>query len=254
MSDNNTCIGLVGYNNFGSKMTIIGYNKANDITVMFEDGYIKKGVRKWCFDNGKVYSPYERKVYCIGYLGEGKYTYKDKNRKIYKLWQSMLQRCYDNKLKEKFETYKGCTVCKEWHNFQNFARWYNENYYEVKGEIICLDKDILIKGNKIYSPETCIFAPTHINNIFTKSDKSRGEYPIGVSRSSKNRYSAMINITQNKTKERKCIGIFSSEYEAFICYKDYKEKIIKELADKYKSKIPQKLYDAMYKYEVEITD
>ena len=68
----------------------------------------------------------------------------------------------------------------EWLNFQNFAEWYEKNYYEIPGEIMCLDKDILIKRNKTYSPETCVFVSNRINNLFVKNDYNRGEYPIGV--------------------------------------------------------------------------
>ena len=90
----------------------------------------------------------------------------------------MLERCYDTEHSYKFPTYENCIVCDEWLNYQNFARWFDINYYEIEGEVMCLDKDILFKGNKIYSPKTCIFVPRGINNLFTKNDKCRTNFAI----------------------------------------------------------------------------
>ena len=115
-------------------------------------------------------------------MGIGKYSSKINNKPSpqYSSWSSMIKRCYNPKCLTKDYTYQDCSVCKEWHNFQNFAKWYDDNYYQVFNEEINLDKDILHKGNKIYSPENCIFVPKTINSLFTKSNRSRGKYPIGV--------------------------------------------------------------------------
>ena len=170
---------------------------------------------------------------------------------------SMLKRCYDEEYHKKEPTYIDCEVCEEWLNYQNFAKWFYKNYYEISNEKMCLDKDILIKGNKIYSPQTCIFVPNRINNLFVKSNNTRGEYPIGISyhkrKSGNDCLRVDITLTNGK---RKLLGLFSfNEIEkAFIYYKTEKEKIIKQVADEYKDLIPIELYDAMYKYEVEITD
>ena len=72
------------------------------------------------------------------------------------------------------------TVCKEWMSYENFKNWFDNNYYEIDGEIMCLDKDILFKNNTIYSPKTCVFTPKRINNLFTKRQNDRGDYYIGV--------------------------------------------------------------------------
>ena len=63
-----------------------------------------------------------------------------------------------------------CSVYEGWHNFQNFAKWYEDNYYEIEEEQMHLDKDILVKGNKVYSPDTCVFVPETINGLFVKSN------------------------------------------------------------------------------------
>lgn len=71
-------------------------------------------------------------------------------------------------------------MCEEWHDFQEYGKWFDNNYYEIEGETMCLDKDILVKHNKIYSPETCIYAPQTINKLFTKRQNDRGESIIGT--------------------------------------------------------------------------
>ena len=118
-----------------------------------------------------------------------------------------------------------------------------------------LDKDILCKHNKIYSPNTCIYVPHAINTLFTKSDKARGKSVIGTSLF-KGKYQVqcwLINPKTGKSK-REYLGRYETQEKAFEVYKYYKEKNIKMVADYYKGKIPDELYQALYNYEVEITD
>ena len=167
----------------------------------------------------------------------------------------MLTRCYDEKYQEKYPTYNGCTVCEEWLNFQNFAKWYDENSYEVNNEKMNLDKDILVKHNKIYSPDTCIFVPQAINKLFVKCDRSRGDSVIGTSLY-KGKYQVKCQVFNPETGKSKneYLGYYDTQEKAFEVYKYYKEKNIKEVADYYKDEIPDKLYNALYSYKVEITD
>jgi len=164
----------------------------------------------------------------------------------------MFNRCYDEKIHIIRETYKNCTVCEEWYNFQTFAKWYTENYYEIDEKKMHLDKDILHKGNKIYSPENCVFVPININSLFTKRETLRGICPIGVT------YHKRDDVFQSRCNDgngkSEYLGCFGSPQLAFNAYKIYKEKHIKEVADKFRNQIPNKLYEAMYSYKVEITD
>ena len=162
----------------------------------------------------------------------------------------MLSRCY-RKNRSKLHPYDDVEVCKEWHNFQNFAEWFYNNYYEVNGEDMQLDKDILVKGNKIYSPETCIFVPKNINYLFIKSKSKKGQYPIGVSYDkNRNKYQAGLSMYG----KRIALGRFDTLEEAFLTYKKAKEEYIKEVANNYKSLIPEKLYVTMINYSVDIND
>ena len=159
-------IGETKISRFGSKMTIIEYNRNMDIWIKFEDGY-KTHTNYPAFQKGYVKNPYDKSVFGIGYFGEGKYTAKLNNKatSCYTLWHNMLRRCYVLKDMHTHPTYENCTVCEEWLNFQNFATWYEENFYQITNEKMAIDKDIVIKGNKIYSPETCVFVSQRINNF-----------------------------------------------------------------------------------------
>ena len=118
-----------------------------------------------------------------------------------------------------------------------------------------LDKDILCKGNKIYSSDKCIFVPKRINSLFAKWYNDRGKNPIGVSPTSSGKYRAYCCDENGKYKH---LGSYSSEEEAFQVYKNYKENLIKRTIDSYEGKIPEpfysKLREAMYNYKVEIDD
>ena len=253
-------VGEIGYNNFGSKMIIVGYRMNRDIDVCFtEYNWIAKNVSYDNFKKGKISCPYERRVYGVAYIGEGKYKVSEncKNTKCYDVWHDMLKRCYDDKLHKKRPTYINCKVCEEWLCFQNFAEWYDNNYYEVDNEKMCLDKDILNKGNKIYSPDNCVFVPNNINILFTKRGNKRGEYPIGVHYNKRDKkFQASFSIydfEENKSKT-KYLGSYDTPQKAFKVYKEFKEQYIKEVAEYYKNLIPRKLYDTLYNYKVEITD
>ena len=242
-------------NNFGSEIIIIKYINYDDVDVFFpEYNWTKTHAKYDHFKKGTIKCPYEPRVYGVGYIGEGKYKARTNGKKsrCYKIWSGMIQRCYSEKFQYKHQSYRGCVVCDEWLNFQKFAKWYYENYYENSNDVIELDKDILIKDNKLYSPETCLFVPKRINSLFAKRKANRGKYPIGVCFNKvQDKFEAYCSDANNK---RVSLGYFNTSYNAFNVYKKYKENLIKNIADKYKSNIPISLYNAMYNYKVEITD
>lgn len=243
----------------GYRMKIIKYDSCKNIIIEFQDKYKAKIHTSYqAFEKGGVKNPYHKSIYNIGYIGEGKYK-THKNRKqtnAYNYWIKMLMRCYDPYFINKEPTYIDCYVCDEWLCFQNFAEWFYKNYYKIEGQRMELDKDILCKGNKIYSPKTCIFVPQRINSLFVNQNRKRGKYPIGIYYHKKsNKFHSKCSILDkyNKTKT-KSLGYYDTSIEAFLVYKQFKENYIKQVADEYKDIIPQKLYDVMYRYEVEIND
>ena len=247
-------VAVENYNNFGSKMVVVRDNGCYDVDIYFPKyNWTYKKATRQSFRKGEIKCPYERRYYDVGYIGEGEYkaTENKKFTRHFNTWHNMIKRCYDDNVKKKYTTYIGCSVCEEWHNFQNFAKWYDENYYEVQEEKMCLDKDILVKGNKIYSPSTCIFAPQRINTLFIKSDLSRGDLPIGVQWDKKcNKYRIQTHINKKLTTIKRVDTI----EEAFNIYKKVKENEIKNIAEQYKEWIPKELYDAMYNYKIDIND
>ena len=242
--------------NCGEIAFIVNYANCKDITVQFKiTGEIVKTTYQ-NFKNGNVKSHFTPSVFGVGIIGNEKT--KDENGELYDSyirWRSMLRRCYSGEYQKRYPTYKGCTVCKEWLNYSDFKKWYDVNYYEIEGERMALDKDILVKGNKIYSPNTCVFVPQNINILFIKRNKARGKYPIGVYKpNNSNKYQAQCNTFYNGKMQHKYLGLYNTIEDAFNAYKKFKETEIKQIADEYKDKIPNKLYEAMYNYEVEITD
>lgn len=231
------------------KAKILEYFNNNNITIQFEDGTIVKETRYSHFKEGKVRNPNKPTFYNKGYLGQGAYkTHQDGiETYAYSTWSRMIRRGYSELESDKNPTYKDVYVCDEWHNFQNFAKWHEENYTEG----FSLDKDVLIKGNKVYSPETCCFIPQDVNMLLVKANSIRGKYPIGVNYSKINKkYIASYNVDNKKIY----IGSFDTPEEAFQAYKIKKEEHIKNIAEKYKGLISERVYQALKNYTVEITD
>ena len=252
-------LGEINISNEGYKMKVVEYEGKDNIIVEFQDKH--KAKIHTLYGNiklGNVKNPYHLSVYGLGYIGQGKYKayINNKSTIAYQYWKDMLDRCYNPYSLNRRPCYIDCYVCELWHCFQNFAEWFYENYYEIPNEKMNLDKDILIKGNKIYSPETCIFVPQRINTLFIKNKEKRGCYPIGVrwhKRDKKFESNCSI-LDENNKRKQIYLGRFNTSEEAFLPYKKFKENYIKQVADEYKEIIPNKLYEALYKYEVGIND
>lgn len=186
------------------------------------------------------------KIYNIGYLGIGKYTGGSKN-KIYRTWYNMFQRCYCEKYLKKNKTYIGCSVDERWHNFQVFAEWYEQNY--IYGFV--LDKDILVKGNKIYGPDTCCFVPSQINKLFVNRKTMRTNLPIGVHY---NKINNNYNVKLTLFSKTIYGGTYNTIEEAFNKYCEIKKQNIFDVVNVYKDKLPKNIFEAIINYKIEITD
>ena len=239
-------------------MTIINYNNSEDIEVIFDDKFhtTKSGVALGNFKRGSVNNPNHPTVCGFGIIDvDRKYLSKEKE---YKIWTHMIRRCYvsDNLRSSRDSTYKDCIICEEWRKYSEFYKWIHEqeNYKSWKNGGFSIDKDIIKKGNKLYCPQYCCLVPNYINNIFTKHQRHRGEYPIGVSINIYGTFT--VTIRDYKTNKYIHYGNFYSPEEAFKFYKKKKEEYIKNVAQKEYSKgnIIEKCYNSMMNYKVEITD
>lgn len=171
----------------------------------------------------------------------------------FRLWQAMMSRCFSEYTKRVRPTYEGVTCQESWKTFSLFIKDVSsmKGFDKMLTDGWVLDKDILVKGNKIYSEETCCFVPKEINGCFTLRKLHRGDYPVGVRKCSRSgKYVARCGYDGR----RRNLGYFTNVMEAFLAYKDCKEKEVKRLADKYKGLIDDSVYEALYNYEVEIDD
>ena len=234
--------------NEGCWAVIIEYISNRNCTIKFEEtGNIVKNIGYNHVKKGNIRNPFHKSIFGVGYNGVGKYiiSINGKRTKAAQTWKGILERCYSDEKQEKYPSYKNVDVFKEWHNYQNFAKWFEENYIED----FHLDKDILSKNNKIYSPETCAFVPREINALFSNKIINKGIYPTGVSK-----IGSSFKANINKNNIRVHLGIFKTPEEAGKAYVVAKELWIKEVADKWKPYIKPNVYQAMYTYKVEITD
>lgn len=187
------------------------------------------------------------------YIGEGIYHERDSNRivtKEYKLWRAMLQRCYGESYKKTESTYEKCFVCEEWLNFQNFAKWVKENYYEIPNVKMHLDKDIIVLNNKQYAPEYCCFIPAEINLIFSKNNSLNNQLFVGVDKVyNKNsiKYKARCRFSKEEHKTSKTYDTFE---EAKEWYYNAKNERIHLIAEKYKSYLPKNIYNILINMDI----
>lgn len=224
-------------------MKVIKVLPDDRIIVQFQDKYkYEKDIHYNNFKRGTIANPYDKTNCGVACVGIGKYkSVKENGRhtREYSTWNDMIVRCYKEKDRHLHPAYKDCIVCEEWLNFQIFTEWYHENYYEIDNGRMHLDKDILIENNKVYSPKTCIFVPQRINMLFA-SKPNKYNLPSGISLTYNKKYHTNYNGVY--------IGTYETLTEAMIYYNEEKIICIREIAEEYKSKIPKKLYDALYMF------
>ena len=240
-------------NKQGLNYKIVHYNTYYDITILFDSGYIKSATMKEVKRNA-IKDKLSPSVYGVGIVGIRYNTKVDgKHTTEYGTWKNMLRRCYSEKGRHKFQSYDDCTVSENFKKYSYFYEWVNKqvgfNTVDDMGNIFQLDKDLLSKGNKIYSETTCVFLPLEINIALAIKDSKHKKFHVGV-RKNRNKYEVTCCINSKSTY----LGLFKTEIEAFNAYKEAKENYLKELANKWKDKIDPRAYNALMNYQVEITD
>ena len=246
------CVGKVCKSNLSGDFKILKYNDKTNVEVQFLKTGYETTVQLTNIRNGNVKDPYSASVCGVGVLGT-KYPSKINGvlTKEYELWNNMLKRCYSDDFKKKHPTYIDCEVSDKFKSYVYFYEWCHKQI-GFNNEGWQLDKDLLVKGNKVYSESTCVFIPSEINLLLIKSDKKRGEHLIGVNWNKTNK-AFKARVSKNKGGQ-KHLGYFNTELEAFNAYKQAKESFVKEQANKWKSKIDERAYEALMNYTVEITD
>ena len=179
---------------------------------------------------------YHRGLCGVGYSGMKMNTEMRHSVSYYK-WKNMVQRCYDKKLHKKYKPeYKDKSVCEEWLNYSNFRIWFDEHFVPSKNNQIDLDKDLLVQGNKVYSPETCVFLLHYQNTMFERSAKDKiyekedGTFVIGGGK--KKTYATL------------------KEAEDIVCERN--QNRIESVAEKCKGSIPMCAYEAMLNWDVRL--
>ena len=250
------CVGKVCKSNLSGDFKILKYNNARNVEIQFSQTGYETTVQLTNIKSGIIKDPYSPSVYGVGILGT-KYlsTVNGVRTKEYALWMDMLRRCYSDTYKKKNQTYIDCEVSNKFKSYEYFYEWCNKQIgfsVDGNGNPFQLDKDLLIKANKVYSESTCVFLPKEINSVLTKCTASRGEHLIGVCWHNTNK-AFVARVHKNKGKPEH-LGLFNTEIEAFNAYKVAKESYLKELANKWKGQIDERAYEALMNYKVEITD
>ena len=231
---------------------ILKYNNNENVEIQFLKTGYETTVQLINIKSGSIKDPYSPSVCGVGILGT-KYSSRVNGvlTKEYDLWYSMLRRCYSDNSKKKYPTYESCEVSDKFKSYEYFYEWCNKQI-GFSNKDWHLDKDLLIKGNKIYSEDSCVFIPQEINKVLVKCTASRGEHLIGVYWCKKGK-AFKAQISKNKGKPE-YLGYFNTEIEAFNAYKQAKEAFVKEQAENWKDRIDPRAYEALMNYTVDITD
>ena len=176
-----------------------------------------------------------------------------KSNTAYSIWNGIYNRCYKGD-----EAYEGSFMCDLWLNDKDsFAEWWSAEYYECDGESMAVDKDLLLPGNKEYAPDRSCIIPQTLNTMLSNCKKHRlpkwksakMNLPLGV------RYDSSMKMYYSEIKpyghdEVIKLSYWETPEQAFEEYKRHKQADILIMADKYKNKVPKKVYDALLRFEV----
>ena len=236
--------------NSGLTCKVIKYVDLGNVLVEFESGQ-SYSVDMSNLRRGSVRDRYGEKVCGVGIndvVGSST-THKD----IRMLWKGILGRCYG---KDVTEAYKDCSICDRWIKLSNFITDIENmpNFDKLFKQGWSLDKDILVKGNKVYSPETCCIVPNGVNQLFISQKQSRGDLPIGVIFNVRDRsFTGQLSKRLTGGNQRLSKN-FKTAKEAFLFYKEAKESYIKTVANMYKDQLDFRCYEAMMNWVVEEDD
>jgi hypothetical protein len=187
-------------------------------------------------------NPYERTIIGVGFLGTSyaaQNPLKFKREKI--VWSGLFKRAYDEKTLIERPGYAGATVNAGWHEFGGFVDW-TEQAVGWKNKNWHVDKDLILRGNREYGPETCCMLPPVVNSALWVREHI---LPPGVTKLPDGYYRGGF-YEDGKVQQKR----FKTPEEAFEFYKPLKEGRIKQLADEYRYQIDPRAYDALMTWEI----
>lgn len=233
----------------GGTCTVIDYVGESEVFIKFNDAHgFEKRTWAHTLRSGKVKNPFAPTVLNKGYFGVGPHraSIDGKMTSAYKVWRNMMKRAYDESFHLIYPTYSDCSVCEEWHNFQNFAEWF-EAQPNGKTRGFSIDKDLTVIGNKTYSPSACRFIPSSINTLLMDCGASRGDLPQGVYFDSrKQKYIAQVK----KNGATKRIGAYGECSEARKAYALAKKSHIIDMANLHKNDLGETIYQNLISWKV----
>lgn len=227
--------------NQGYEIIIIKYVTSKECYIRFNDE--KKTViktRMGEIKEGAIKNPNHKTFLGVGYVGQGEYKAIGK---AYVSWSGIMERAYNERYHKQKPTYKDVTVHPDWHNFQNFAKWFEENYIEG----FHLDKDILVSGNKEYSADNCCFVPMSVNTIFAKNTTSKKGLPKGVSL-----IDGKYQVTLHKNGNQNYIGYYNTIEQAREVYIKAKKEYLIEVSEKWRGILSDRVCDAIKNYDLSL--
>ncbi|AUR91528.1 hypothetical protein NVP1161O_086 [Vibrio phage 1.161.O._10N.261.48.C5] len=242
-------VGQIYESNYSGKVEVVSYFGVKKVEVRFLNSGKTKWVRGDHLKLGTIKDYHQPTVFGVGVVGDNVTKVEGKTTTVYNAWTGILERCYSESLHKTHPTYKDCEVSEDWKYLDNFKVWF-ENHHKDGWEI---DKDLLFKGNKVYSEETCRYIPKSLNNLIKENWKlSTKDLPLGVTERhhcTTNPYNASVSVGKSK---RVSIGNYPTPELAFQAYKREKEKHIKTFSTELftSGEIDSKLYEALINYEV----
>ena len=169
----------------------------------------------------------------------------------YNIWRKMLDRCYDEGFRKGTNTYSDCYVSEDFKQFSRFYEW-AKNQVGFRLENYHLDKDILVKGNKVYSKDTCVFIPCGLNQFLVNRINFRGDNPVGVYFQKRNGlFHSRVNNGFGKLLH---IGYFETKEDAFNAYKEEKMAIALKLINYYRDQVDERVLVSLANVNFSIED
>lgn len=212
--------------------TVIKYQNAKNVYVMFEDGTLAK-VTSSNLSTGRIKNPNKSTVFGFGINDAG---LEDSTDKRYVLWTSIIRRSYSEVYHKSKPSYKDVRVSEDWRRLSNFIKDIEKlpNFDLAVSENWELDKDLLGGDQKLYSKNTCCFLPRELNTLFTSESKKGLKKGVFYNKRL-SKFTASIN---RGGKVRSHIGVYETEEEAHFNYCKEKQKHLDSLILKYDDKLP----------------